>query len=111
MYNENLIRTKVKQNSQVLDVLSTENLIAAWEKTTGKEIAQLLVETARTTADYTSATLDTATATAIINDLGAKGKVALKTVNWKTVCYFQRERWQSFNFHGNALSCESSQNC
>jgi hypothetical protein len=41
------VRQKVKQNTQTLDILSTAEPINAWEKTTGKEIAQMVGETAR----------------------------------------------------------------
>ena len=37
------IKSKVKQNSQVIDVFSTEQLIKAWEQKTGKEIGEFRV--------------------------------------------------------------------
>jgi len=89
MRDEILLRTKVQQNSQVIDILSTDDLVEAWEKTTGKEIAQLAGESARLTANYVSAALDAGTATTMIHDLGAKGKVALKMVNGKQYVIFK----------------------
>ena len=73
MTNAATIKLKIKQNSQTLDLLSTADLINAWEKTTTKDIAQHIGETSRTGANYVSAALDTKTATSLIKDLGYDG--------------------------------------
>jgi hypothetical protein len=83
------VRRKVRQNTQTLDILSTADLINAWEKTTGKEIAQLVGETARFGSNYVSAVIDTNVATKLISDLGWKGRAVLKTVEGKQYIIFK----------------------
>lgn len=78
MKNQEFIKNKIKQNSQILDIFSTTDLIDAWTKTTGKDIAQHLGETARTGSNYASALLDAKIALNLIKDLGKDGKVAFK---------------------------------
>lgn len=89
MTNPAAIKIKIKQNSQTLDVLSTADLINAWEKTTAKDIAQHIGETTRAGANYVSAVLDTKTATSLIKDLGHDGKVILKNINGKQYVIFK----------------------
>lgn len=40
MTNATAIKSQIRQNTQVMDIFSTEDLIKAWEQTTGKDIAQ-----------------------------------------------------------------------
>ena len=87
--NHQTTKAKINQNSQVLDVFATTDLVAMWQRKTGKEITQELGSSARTGANYTSALLDTITATKLIGDLGYKGKVALKNVNGKQYVIFK----------------------
>jgi hypothetical protein len=84
-----LIKSKVKQNSQILDLFPTASLIKAWERTTGKNIATVVSDTARWGADYASAVLDVNTAVKLINDLGINGKVIAKTVNGRQYIIFK----------------------
>jgi hypothetical protein len=83
------IKTKVKNNSEVVDLFSTADLIKCWEKTTGGEIAQALGQTARTAANYASTVLDVHVAAKLIKDLGVAGRVILKTVNGKQYVIFK----------------------
>lgn len=83
------IRNKVNQNSQVLDVFSTEQLLNAWEKVTGKDIAELSGVVLREGANYASATIDSITAVKMINDLGINGRATLKTVGNKQYVIFK----------------------
>ncbi len=50
----NIVKTKIANNTHVLDVFSTTDLISAWEQTTGKEIAQEIGETTRFAAGHAS---------------------------------------------------------
>jgi hypothetical protein len=83
------VRQKVKQNTQTLDIFSTADLINAWEKTTGKEIAQVVGETARFGANYVSAVIDVNVATKLIGDLGMNGRAVLKVVGDKQYIIFK----------------------
>ncbi|MEJ2425020.1 MAG: hypothetical protein P8101_11280 [Candidatus Thiodiazotropha sp.] len=83
------VRQKVRQNTQILDILSTADLIKAWENTTGKEIAQVVGEAARFGANYVSAVLDANVATKLIDDMGWKGRAVLKTVEGKQYIVFK----------------------
>lgn len=87
--NTKSIKTKVKQNSQVLDLFSVEQLIRGWEKKTGKEIAEVTGKSLRSAADYASATVDSATALKLISDLGVKGQVVIKNVKGKQYVIFK----------------------
>nr|WP_319492643.1 hypothetical protein [uncultured Desulfobacter sp.] len=84
-----LIKSKVKQNSQILDLFPTVSLIKAWEWTTGKNIATVVSDTARWGADYASVVLDVNTVVKLINDLGINGKVIAKTVNGRQYIIFK----------------------
>jgi len=81
MTNATAIKSLIKQNTQVMDIFSAEDLIKAWEQTTGKDIAQAAYSTARIGANYAAAVLDANTALKLIKDLGIDGKVVLKSVN------------------------------
>jgi len=83
------IKSKVKQNSQVIDVFSTEQLIKAWEQKTGKETAELSGVVLRDGANYASAIVDSVTAVRMIKDLGINGRVSLKTVGTKQYVIFK----------------------
>lgn len=83
MPNHNLVKSKLKQNTNVLDILSTADLLKAWQQATGKDIAELMGEAARVGANYVSAVLDTRTAITLMKDLGINGKVVFKQVNGK----------------------------
>ena len=83
------VRNKVKQNSQMLDVFSTEQLLNTWQKKTGKEIAELSGVTLREGANYASAVIDSATAIKMINDLGINGRAVLKNVGTKQYVIFK----------------------
>lgn len=89
MSNSIAIKIKIKQNTQILDVLSTADLIKAWEKTTGKDIAQAVGKTTRLGANFASAVLDTRTAIKLVKDFGVNGKVVLKPVNGKQYVIFK----------------------
>lgn len=89
MTNAAAIKNQIKQHTQVMDILSTEDLIKAWGKATGKDIAQVTGNTARIGANYAAAVLDAHTALKLINDLGIDGKVALKSVNGKQYIIFK----------------------
>lgn len=89
MSNTAAIRNRIKQNTQVIDIFSTADLIKAWEQTTGKNIAQAVGKSARFGANYASAVLDANTAIKLIKDLGINGKVALKSVNGKQYIIFK----------------------
>jgi hypothetical protein len=83
MPNHNLIRSKLKQNTNVLDILPTADLLKAWQQTTGKDIAELVGQAARVGANYASAALDTRTAAKLMKDLGINGQVVFKQVQGK----------------------------
>jgi hypothetical protein len=89
MANAQAVRSRVKQNSQILDILSTQDLIKAWQKKTGKDIAQEIGQAARWGANYAAAALDTATAVKMMSDLGVTGKVVLKSVKNKQYVIFK----------------------
>lgn len=89
MANAQAVKSRVKQNSQILDIFSTQDLITAWQKKTGKDIAQEIGQAARWGANYAAATLDTATAVKMTSDLGVIGKVVLKSVNNKQYVIFK----------------------
>lgn len=79
----------IKNNTQILDIVSTEDLLNAWQKTTGKGISQALGEGVRQSANYASAMIDTQTALKMIKDLGMAGKVITKSVNGKQYIIFK----------------------
>ena len=79
MSNIHIIKDKINNNAQVMDVFSSEYLINAWEKSTGKEISQVVGNGARIGANYASAVLDIDTARRLINDFNMDGRVVLKT--------------------------------
>lgn len=79
----------IKNNTQILDIVSTEDLLNAWQKTTGKGISQALGERVRQSANYASAMIDTQTALKMIKDLGMAGKVITKSVNGKQYIIFK----------------------
>ena len=83
MSNIHIIKEKINNNAQVMDVFSSEYLINAWEKSTGKEISQVVGNGARIGANYASAVLDIDTARRLINDFNMDGRVVLKTVKNK----------------------------
>lgn len=89
MTSPNVIKNRIKQNTQTLDIFSTADLISAWEKTTGKEIAQIIGGSARTSANYVSTILDIKTGLTLIKDLGVNGKIVFKAVNGKQYVIFK----------------------
>ncbi len=83
------IKNKIKQNTQVLDMFSTSELIKAWEETTGEKFQQTVGETVRFSANNASALLDIRTVIRLIKDLGIDGKVILKAMNGKQYVIFK----------------------
>lgn len=89
MSQAQIIKQKVSQNTQILDIFSTEQLIEAWEKKTGKEISQIAANLAREGANYVSPTLDSVTALKLLKDIGATGRIKLKNVGNKQYVIFK----------------------
>jgi hypothetical protein len=89
MIDRDQIRSKMSQNTQVLEVLSSEDLIDIWEKTKGKKFAQALGSGLREFANYASAILDIGTVEKLINDMGITGRVVLKSVKGKQYVIFK----------------------
>ncbi len=83
------VKRMVQAKAQSLDVFSSEDLIRAWEKETGKSLPQLSAEYAKVGAGYVSAVLDMRTVLIMIGDLGVKGKVVLKVAHGKQYVIFK----------------------
>ena len=100
MSNIHIIKDKINNNAQVMDVFSREYLINAWEKSTGKEISQVVGNGARIGANYASAVLVIDTARRLINDFNMDGRVVLKTVKNKQYVIFKNHAGNRSIFTG-----------
>lgn len=89
MANKQQLQQKAAQNTHVLDIFPVADLVHAWQKTTGKDIAQALGQGARFAANYASSILDAQVVLRMIKDLGVSGKVILKKANGKQYVIFK----------------------
>jgi len=89
MTNLTEVKSKVSNNKHTLDIFPTEELIKVWESKTGKELTLEVGATARSLSNYASAVLDAKTTTRLINDLGVKGSVVLKSFKGRQYIIFK----------------------
>ena len=88
MSQAQIIKAKINENTQSINILSTEQLLNAWHKVTGQSIQELMTSV-RYVSNFAAAALDSVTAMKVINDLGITGKVVLKTVGAKQYVIFK----------------------
>lgn len=100
MHKHANVKKLVNRNGHVLDVMSTGDLIKIWEGKTGREFAQAMGKSSRTTADFVSHALDAGTAAQLIKDLGLKGHAIVKPYNNKYYVIFKGYAGQRSIFAG-----------
>jgi len=91
---------QVKNNKQTIEILSVDQYVDAWKKKTGKRLKDITDELknksaedwtrdGKTASSYVSTALDLNTARRLLQDLGVRGRIALKTVGNKQYVIFK----------------------
>ncbi|MFT7681234.1 MAG: hypothetical protein ACI935_000681 [Moritella dasanensis] len=88
MSQAKVIKEKVSDNVQSINILSTEQLLNAWQKVTNQSVSDLM-NSVRFSSNFAAAALDSITVMKVIKDLGINGSVVLKTVGAKQYVIFK----------------------